>query len=71
MDGPSPLAADGLPYVFDAFELTGHAPPLAELEALYEAGLPLPVVTRGAGPRRDALPLGGDVVAFPGQTGGR
>jgi pimeloyl-ACP methyl ester carboxylesterase len=71
MDGPSPLAADGLPYVFDAFELTGHAPPLAELAARYEAGLPLPIDSRGAGPRRDALPLGGDVVAFSGQTGGR
>jgi hypothetical protein len=65
MDRPSPLAADGLPYVFEAFDLTGHGPPLAELVALYEAGQPLPIDTRGAGPRRDALPLGGDVVAFP------
>jgi hypothetical protein len=69
MDGPSELAADGLPYVFDAFDLTGHAPPLAELVALYEALLPLPIDTRGTGPRRDALPLGSDVVAFPGQAG--
>lgn len=67
MDGPSPLAANGLPYAFDAFDLSGHGPPLAEIETLYEAGLPLPIDARGAGPRRDALPLGGDVVTFPGQ----
>jgi hypothetical protein len=66
MDGPSPLAADGLPYVFDAFVLTGHGPPLAEIGALYEARLPLPIDGRDTGPRRDALPLGGDVVMFPG-----
>jgi hypothetical protein len=70
MDGPSALAADGLPYEFDAFNLTGHAPPLGELEELYEAALPLPIDPRGAGPRRDALPLGGDVITFPGPTGG-
>jgi hypothetical protein len=70
MDGPSALAADGLPYEFDAFDLTGHTPPLEELVELYEAALPLPVDPRGAGPRRDALPLGGDVITFPGPTGG-
>jgi hypothetical protein len=65
MDRPSALAADGLPYVFDAFELTGHTPPLAELLPLYEAQQPIPIDTTGAGPRRDALPLSGDEVAFP------
>jgi pimeloyl-ACP methyl ester carboxylesterase len=67
MDGPSPLAADGLPYAFDAFDLTGHGPPLAEIETLYESGLPLPIDACDTGPRRDALPLGGDVVTFPGK----
>jgi hypothetical protein len=66
MDGPSALAADGLPYVFDRFDPTGHAPPLADLEALCEAGQPLPIDASGAGPRRDASPLGGDEVTFPG-----
>jgi hypothetical protein len=70
MDGPSPLAADGLPYAFDAFYLTGHAPPLAELEALYEAAQPLPIDPTGAGPQREALPLGGDEVTFAGRMGG-
>ena len=40
------------------------------LEALYEVALPLPIDPRGAGPRWDALPLGGDVITFPGPTGG-
>jgi len=64
MDQPSAVASDGLPYVFDVFQLTGHAPPLDQLQARYEAALPLPIDTRGAGPRRDALPQSGDVVTF-------
>jgi hypothetical protein len=66
MDGPSALAANGLPYAFDRFELTGHGPPLTDLQALYEARQPVPIDASGAGPRRDALPLGGDEVTFPG-----
>ena len=65
MDGPSALLADGLPYGFDRFELTGQGPPLAELLELDQAQEPLPIDTDGAGPRRDALPLGRDVVSFP------
>ncbi len=65
MDGPSALAADGLPYVFDQFELTGEIPPLAEATKYYEAQEPLPIGTQATGPRRNALPLGGDVVTFP------
>jgi murein DD-endopeptidase MepM/ murein hydrolase activator NlpD len=64
MDGPSVLTSDGLPYAFD---LTGHGPALAELEERYEAGQPLPIDTSGAGPRRDALPLGSDELTFPGR----
>jgi murein DD-endopeptidase MepM/ murein hydrolase activator NlpD len=64
MDGPSALAADGLPYVFAEFDLTGQIPPLAEVMPYYEAQQPIPVSTAGAGPRTDELPLGGDVVTF-------
>jgi Peptidase family M23 len=66
MDSPSPLASDGLPFVFDGFELTGRIPPLDEalMEAV-NAGEPVPVDPAGAGPRRGELPLGRDVVAFP------
>jgi murein DD-endopeptidase MepM/ murein hydrolase activator NlpD len=71
IDGPSGQVADGLPYVFDAFLLIGRTPPIAEVIALDEAQQPIPLDPAGAGPRRDALPLGRDVVAFPGQPGGR
>jgi hypothetical protein len=64
MDRPSALVADGLPYVFDQFEFTGRTPPLAEVIALGERQAPLPIDAQGAGPRRDALPLGRDVVEF-------
>jgi len=67
MDRPSGQAADGadgLPYVFDAFQLIGRTPPLAEVIELDQAQQPIPLDTRGAGPRRDALPLGRDVVTF-------
>jgi hypothetical protein len=69
MDGPSALAADGLPYVFAAFDLTGQIPPLAEVMPYYEAQQPIPVSTAGAGPRQDELPLGGAVVTFPEPPG--
>jgi hypothetical protein len=65
MDSPSGLVADGMPYGFDRFELTGKTPPVAELLVLDEAQDPVPIDTQGAGPRRDALPLGQDVVTFP------
>lgn len=65
MDGPSALAADGLPYVFDAFTYTGKIPPLSEAMAYYQQQQPVPIAGAGAGERRDQLPLGGDVVAFP------
>jgi hypothetical protein len=65
MDHPSALVADGLPYVFARFDLTGRIPPLAEAAPYYEAQQPLPITTADAGPRRDELPLGSDVVTFP------
>jgi hypothetical protein len=67
MDGPSPLASDGLPFVFKRFHLDGRIPPLDDaLEATINAGEPTPVDRAEAGPRRGELPLGRDVVTFPG-----
>lgn len=65
MDAPSPLVADGLPYVFDQFELEGQTPSVDEVIALAEAGEPVPVDSASAGFRQDELPLGRDVVTFP------
>ncbi len=65
MDRPSALVADGLPYVFDGFTLTGRAPAVETLTKLDPAKDPVPIDTAGAGPRTDELPLGRDDVAFP------
>ncbi|MEO6062309.1 MAG: peptidoglycan DD-metalloendopeptidase family protein, partial [Thermoflexales bacterium] len=64
-DGPSVLFADGLPYVFDSFLLTGQGPPLAEVIGYYDTLKPIPISTANAGPRRDAFPLASDILTFP------
>jgi hypothetical protein len=65
MDHLSLSFANGLPFVFDAFVLTGRTPPIAKVLPYFDTLEPIPISTENAGPRRDALPLGGDVVAFP------
>ena len=64
MDDPSTLSSNGMPYVFEQFELTGQLPPLAEVLPYYEAQESMPVDTSDTRPRADALPVGGNVVAF-------
>jgi hypothetical protein len=65
MDAPSALGANGMPYVFEEFDLTGQLPSLAEMAPLYEAQQSIPVDTDVAGPRERELPLGGNVMTFP------
>jgi hypothetical protein len=65
MDAPSGLVADGLPYGFADFDLTGQIPPLDEAIAFVEAGEALPITAQRVGPRHGALPLGRDVMTFP------
>ena len=65
MDRPSLLFADGLPYVFDAFTVTGQTPPLAKALPYYDTLEPIPITTENVGPRRNALPMSRDVVTFP------
>ena len=69
VDSPS-IVADGLPYVFDQFELTGQTPPIDVVIDLALQGEPIPLETVGAGPRSDALPLGRDVVTFAPEPAG-
>ena len=65
MDGPSPLASNGLPYEIDAFEVTGHSPGTDAFDHAEETGDPLAItpvnpplhVTR-------ALPLDQTLVDF-------
>lgn len=65
IDRPSILFAEGLPYVFDAFEVIGQTPPLLQALPYYDTLLPIPITTSNAGPRRKAFPLGGDLLGFP------
>ncbi len=64
-DRPSIIAGDGLPYVFDTFELTGQTPPLEDVLPHYDTLEPIPITHERTGPRHDDLPLGRDVVTFP------
>ncbi len=65
MDSPSILFSDGLPYVLDKFLLTGQSPPLAQVLPYYDTLEPIPITTTNAGPRRNAFPLGSDILTFP------
>ncbi len=64
MDRPSPLAADGLPYVFDCYAVSGRTPPLDVL-VQSDPRSPVPVDIKAAGPQMETLPLGRDVLTFP------
>ncbi|RFU21949.1 M23 family metallopeptidase [Geodermatophilus marinus] len=65
--GPT-LDADGLPYVFDQFTLTGRFPVLDDRVAqLVAEGAPVPIDSVEPGVHRHQLPLGRDVVTFPPQ----
>ncbi len=57
MDRPSALLADGLPYEFDSFTLSGRGPALTDLMTTDPAITPVAINTAGAGPRTDQLPL--------------
>ncbi|MBX7435201.1 M23 family metallopeptidase [Mycobacterium sp. Y57] len=69
-DRPSVVYADGIPYVFYEFELTGRTPPLADVLKYYDTLEPIPISTADTGAHRDQLPLGRDVLTFPAVNGG-
>ncbi|MDX2166704.1 MAG: M23 family metallopeptidase [Deltaproteobacteria bacterium] len=66
MDGPSPLASNGLPYEIDRFTVTGHAPGTAAFDQAEEHGTPL-AITPASPPvsASKALPLDQSIVSFP------
>jgi hypothetical protein len=66
MDSPSALAAEGVPYVIDAFVLEGRVRSLDSLVDVGQTGAPVEV-DRLARPerRRNELPLDLAIVAFP------
>ena len=65
MDGPSPLASNGLPYAIDAYEVTGHAPSTAAFDTAEEKGTPLEFAPETP-PKAvaNALPLDQSIVRF-------
>lgn len=67
MDGPSPLASNGVPYGIDTFTVTGRAISSSDLDAeLKQADRPVRVERAGAPAKiRDALPADLSVVTFP------
>jgi len=66
MDGPSPLASNGLPYVIDAFEVTGHAVSSDDLETASKTPETPVEVSPEPKPRRtDELPADLAVIRFP------
>jgi hypothetical protein len=63
MDGPNPLAGNGLPYVFESLTMVGRSAGPGALDAAATQGVPLELAADGpTGVRTDALPLWMDVV---------
>jgi hypothetical protein len=60
MDGPSPLASEGIPYRFSRFSVAGT---LTNFAGLFE-GKPAQVKREFAGPHRAELPLNQQVIGF-------
>jgi Peptidase family M23 len=66
MDGPSPIAAEGVPYEIDRFRVTGQIPSTALFDEFETTTHPTPVVTtRFDGRHDDEMPLDRYVVTFP------
>lgn len=66
MDGPSPLAAEGVPYVIDRFTVTGRIPSTEVFDEFERSTSPMPVdPTPFAGEHQSQLPLDRYVVTFP------
>jgi hypothetical protein len=66
MDGPSTIDSDGIPYVFERFDVQGRMPPLSDaLFAAANRGESLAVAGGPIGPHRHQLPLGLDVLTLP------
>jgi len=65
MNGPSPLASNGMPYEIDAFEVVGHSPGTKAFDIAEEKGTPLAVapITPSARVTR-ALPLDQSIIRF-------
>ena len=68
MDGPSPLAAQGLPYLIDDFAVTGRGESTEAFDEAEAEGTPLPIVhsSEDGADHTDQLVLDQRIVTFPG-----
>jgi hypothetical protein len=66
MDGPSPLASSGLPYVIESFETTGAIPSTELFDRIENTADRVPLKPApGEGENADELPLDQTIVNFP------
>jgi murein DD-endopeptidase MepM/ murein hydrolase activator NlpD len=63
MDGPSPLASEGLPFRFRSFDSEGTV--TNDLETSIQEGEPAVIVPALAGEHRDEMPLQNQLIRFP------
>ncbi len=65
MDHPSPLAANGLPYEIDSFQVTGTSPGTAAFDAAEAQGTPLAITQVLPSRRaRNEMPLDQLIISF-------
>jgi len=68
MDAASPLASQGLPYLYDRFELTGQVVGTADFDAAESTGVPLVTVPGlSSSEHTDELILDQNIVTFSGR----
>jgi hypothetical protein len=64
MDSPSPLGSNGIPFVYDDFNLAGQIT-AEDLEANLTGGGPFTIDTTDAGPQQGLYPLWLTVTDYP------
>ncbi|HEY9792818.1 MAG TPA: M23 family metallopeptidase, partial [Candidatus Obscuribacterales bacterium] len=66
MDAAHPIAADGVPYVFDSFKIVGEVTDMNKAYENASAGLPQQVEqTAACGDHKHELPREGSIIVFP------
>jgi murein DD-endopeptidase MepM/ murein hydrolase activator NlpD len=65
MDGPDPLASNGLPFVFDTYTVDGRVASQESLQQGASGPVPFQIDRAGAGPRNGTMPLVLDVTSYP------
>jgi hypothetical protein len=65
MDGPDPLASNGLPFVFDSYVLDGRVVSQESLQQGASGPVPFRIDRAGAGPQTGTMPLALDVMSYP------